>query len=106
MSGSVRPKGHAFMASALRSQLTGPVWEISFGIPRFIFGHIGQNVTMSSANAIALREIPSMARDEAATRDLFEKQALLPTSHKLVGDDSCQMGIRNSAPAKEFRKKC
>src|SRR6266704_4747952 len=79
------------MTSALRLQLTGPIGEISFGIPRFIFGHIGQNVTMSSANAIALREIPSMARDEAATRDLFEKQALLPTSHKLVGGDSRKM---------------
>ena len=46
---------------------------------------------MASANAVALREIPSMARDEAATRDLFEKQALLPTSHKLVGADSRHM---------------
>jgi len=46
---------------------------------------------MASANAVALREIPSMARDEAATRDLFEKQGLLPTSHKLVGADSRHM---------------
>src|SRR2546427_9734382 len=53
---------------------------------------------MSSANAIALREIPSMARDEAATRDLFEKQALLPTSHKLVGGDSRQMaGVEDNS---------
>ncbi len=86
------------MTSALRSELTGPVGEISFGIPRFIFGHIGQNVTMSSANAIALREIPGMARDEAATRDLFGKQALLTTSHKLVGGDSRQMaGVEDNS---------
>ena len=26
--------------------------------------------------------IPSMARDEAVTRGLFDKQALIPTSHK------------------------
>jgi site-specific DNA-methyltransferase (adenine-specific) len=53
---------------------------------------------MSSANAIALREIPGMARDEAATRDLFGKQALLPTSHKLVGGDSRQMaGVEDNS---------
>jgi site-specific DNA-methyltransferase (adenine-specific) len=46
---------------------------------------------MPSANAIALREIPSMARDESITRDLFERQALLPTSHKLVAGDSRSM---------------
>jgi site-specific DNA-methyltransferase (adenine-specific) len=53
---------------------------------------------MSSANAIALREIPGMARDETATRDLFEKQALLATSHKLVGGDSRQMtGVEDNS---------
>ena len=43
------------------------------------------------ANAVALREIPGMARDEAVAGGLFEKQALVPTWHKLISGDSRRM---------------
>jgi len=46
----------------------------------------------TTATELALkREIPSMARDEAVTRDLFDRQALIPTWHKLYNGDSRKM---------------
>jgi len=46
---------------------------------------------VATANAVALKEIPGMAKDETVTRGLFERQASIPTSHKLVHGDSRQM---------------
>lgn len=46
----------------------------------------------TTATELALkREIPSMARDEAVTRGLFDRQASIPTSHKLYNGDSRKM---------------
>jgi site-specific DNA-methyltransferase (adenine-specific) len=42
-------------------------------------------------NAISLKEIPSMAKDESIASKIFEKQALLPTLHKLYCGDSRKM---------------
>lgn len=42
-------------------------------------------------NSISLKEIPSMAKDEAMASVIFEKQALLPTFHKLYCGDSRRM---------------
>lgn len=42
-------------------------------------------------NVISLKEIPSMAKDETIASKIFEKQALLPTFHKLYCGDSRRM---------------
>ncbi len=42
-------------------------------------------------NAVSLTEIPSMARDEKMGRELFEKQRLVQTLHRLVLGDSRAM---------------
>src|SRR5467141_3285455 len=51
------------------------------------------------ATELALkREIPSMARDEAVTRDLFDRQATIPTAHKLYNGDSRKMsGVKDGS---------
>lgn len=42
-------------------------------------------------NAVSLKEIPSMAKDESIVSKIFDEQALLPTSHKLYCGDSREM---------------
>src|SRR4029077_644335 len=46
---------------------------------------------MSATDTISLKEIPGMARDESASKGLFENQARLPSRHHLYLGDSRRM---------------
>lgn len=46
---------------------------------------------MSAANALLLREIPGLARDESLAEEIFQKQAKVSTDHRLLLGDSRKM---------------
>ncbi len=46
---------------------------------------------MPAIDTLSLKEIPGMARDESATKTLFENQSRVPTQHNLYLGDSRRM---------------
>jgi len=61
---------------------------------RQIMPRASQQLNKSSdetKNAISLKEIPNMAKDESIASRIFENQALIPTVHKLYCGDSRRM---------------